>query len=181
MQPEQELPEAHQGVQEAVTATSTLIKLGETVTDTWVLSRSEEALPDHRPAIVPLALWQQHTDQDDLAPWLPSETELTPALAETLEKAALVAIDFPAFTDGRGYTLARLLRERFGYAGEVRAIGDVLIDQLYYMTRCGFDALALRDDQELESALKALTAFSVSYQPAVDLNEPLFARRLRER
>lgn len=177
MQPEQEL----QASPEAVAATSALIKLGKPVTDTWVLSRDAETLPESRPAIVPLALWQQHADRDDLAPWLPSDTELTPALAATLERAALVAIDFPAFTDGRGYTLARLLRERFGYAGEVRAIGDVLIDQLYYMTRCGFDALALREDQELASALKALTAFSVSYQPAVDLNEPLFARRLRER
>ncbi|KAA0019252.1 DUF934 domain-containing protein [Salinicola corii] len=177
MQNEQEFQEAP----ETVAATSALIKLGKPVTDTWVLSRDEENLPESRPAIVPLALWQQHADRDDLAPWLPSDTELTPELAAALEKAALVAIDFPAFTDGRGYTLARLLRERFGYAGEVRAIGDVLIDQLYYMTRCGFDALALREDQELESALKALTAFSVSYQPAVDLNEPLFARRLRER
>ncbi|WP_110599706.1 DUF934 domain-containing protein [Salinicola lusitanus] len=177
MQPEQEFQEAP----EAVAATSTLIKLGKPVTDTWGLSRDEESLPVSRPAIVPLALWQRHSDRDDLAPWLPSDTELTPELAATLEKAALVAIDFPAFTDGRGYTLARLLRERFGYAGEVRAIGDVLIDQLYYMTRCGFDALALREDQELESALKALAAFTVSYQPAVDLNEPLFARRLRER
>ncbi len=165
----------------AATATSALIKLEKHVTDTWVLSRSDEALPDQRPAIVPLALWQHHADRDDLAPWLPSDTELTPALAASLEKAALVAVDFPAFTDGRGYTLARLLRERFGYAGEVRAIGDVLIDQLYYMSRCGFDALALREDQDIESALNALKAFSVSYQPAVDLSEPLFARRLRER
>nr|WP_110656454.1 DUF934 domain-containing protein [Salinicola halimionae] len=148
-----------------------------------MLSRSDETLPgpDQRPAIVPLTLWLQHADRDDLAPWLPSDAELTPELVAAIEKAALVAIDFPAFTDGRGYTLARLLRERFGYTGEIRAIGDVLIDQLYYMGRCGFDALALREDQELEPALNALKAFSVSYQPAVDLGEPLFARRLRER
>ncbi|OLO05523.1 MULTISPECIES: DUF934 domain-containing protein [Salinicola] len=178
MQPEQELQETQEA---AVATTSVLIKLGQQVTDTWVLSREEETLPSTRPAIVPLALWQQHADQDDLAPWLPSDTELTPELVAELEQTALVAIDFPAFTDGRGYTLARLLRERFGYAGEVRAIGDVLIDQLYYMSRCGFDAMALRADQELEPALNALKAFSVSYQPAVDLDEPLFARRLRER
>ncbi|WP_110691806.1 DUF934 domain-containing protein [Salinicola halophyticus] len=181
MQPEQELQEVHQHAQEAVTATSALIKLGKPVTDTWVLSRDAESLPERRPAIVPLALWQQHANQDDLAPWLSSDTELTPELVAELERTALIAIDFPAFTDGRGYTLARLLRERFGYAGEVRAIGDVLIDQLYYMSRCGFDALALREDQELEPALKALKAFTVSYQPAVDLSEPLFARRLKER
>lgn len=177
MQPEQE----PQAPQEAATAPSALIKLGQHVTDTWVLSREDEALPSSRPAIVPLALWQQHSGDETLAPWLPSDTELTPELVAELESAALVAIDFPAFTDGRGYTLARLLRERFGYTGEVRAIGDVLVDQLYYMGRCGFDALALREDQDLQSALAALKAFSVSYQPAVDLNEPLFARRLRER
>ncbi|WP_110647723.1 DUF934 domain-containing protein [Salinicola peritrichatus] len=176
------MPESESQVaaQEVVTSTAALIKLGQHVTDTWVLSRDEDMLPESRPAIVPLALWLSHADQSDLAPWLPSDTELTPALAGELEKAALVAIDFPAFTDGRGYTLARLLRERFGYAGEVRAIGDVLVDQLYYMSRCGFDALALREDQEIETALRALKAFSVSYQPAVDLHEPLFARRLRE-
>ncbi|WP_353978823.1 DUF934 domain-containing protein [Salinicola endophyticus] len=165
---------------EVVTTRAPLLKLGQQVEDTWVLSRDTETLPESRPAIVPLTLWQAHSADGELAPWLPSDTELTPALAATLEQAALVAIDFPAFTDGRGYTLARLLRERFGYAGEIRAIGDVLIDQLYYMSRCGFDALALREDQDIESALRALTAFSVSYQPAVDLHEPLFVRRLRE-
>ncbi|WP_251978115.1 DUF934 domain-containing protein [Salinicola avicenniae] len=168
-------------VEEVVTATQALIKLGQHVTDTWVLSRDEASVPESRPAIVPLAVWQQQANRDELAPWLSSDTELTAPLAEELEQAALVAIDFPAFTDGRGYTLARLLRERFGYAGEIRAIGDVLIDQLYYMTRCGFDALALRDDQDVEAALAALQAFSVSYQPAVDLHEPLFVRRRRER
>ncbi|GHB09100.1 DUF934 domain-containing protein [Salinicola rhizosphaerae] len=167
--------------EEAVSTTRALIKLGRHVSDTWVLSRSDEDLPAQRPAIVPLAVWQAHPDIEEVAPWLPSDTELTAELVAQLQRAPLVAIDFPAFTDGRGYTLARLLRERHGFAGEIRAIGDVLIDQLYYLTRCGFDALALREDQELEPALKALNTFSVSYQPAVDSHEPLFARRLRER
>lgn len=158
----------------------TLIKLGQPETDTWALSRVEDALPETRPVIVPVALWMQNKEDGKLAPWLSSDTELTPALADDLAKSPLVAIDFPAFTDGRGYTLARLLRERFGYQGEIRAIGDVLVDQLYYMSRCGFDALALREDQHLEDALRALGAFSVSYQPGVDVREALFERRLRE-
>lgn len=158
----------------------TLIKMGQPEQDEWALSRLEEGLPARRPVIVPLALWQAHRDDQGLAPWLASDTELTPELAEELAHAPLVAIDFPAFTDGRGYTLARLLRERHGYEGEVRAIGDVLVDQLFYMTRCGFDALALREDQHLDDALRALGAFSVSYQPAVDQAEALFERRLRE-
>ena len=159
---------------------TTLIKLGQPERDTWSLCRDEDGLPGQRPAIVPLSVWQQHTGEADLAPWLPSDTELNPTLAEELTKAPLVAIDFPAFTDGRGYTLARLLRERYGFAGEIRAIGDVLVDQLFYMTRCGFDALALREDQHLDDALRALGAFSVSYQPGVDVKEALFERRLRE-
>lgn len=159
---------------------TTLIKLGKPEQDTWVLCRDEDALPEERPAIVPLSLWQQHRDHADLAPWLPSDTELSEALAAELAAAPLVAVDFPSFTDGRGYTLARLLRERYGYEGEVRAIGDVLVDQLFYMTRCGFDALALREDQHLDDALRALGAFSVSYQPGVDVKEALFERRLRE-
>ncbi len=159
---------------------TTLIKLGQPERDTWSLCRDEESLPDERPAIVPLRLWQELDNDDGLAPWLPSDTELTPALAEELAKAPLVAVDFPAFTDGRGYTLARLLRERYGFKGEIRAIGDVLVDQLFYMTRCGFDALALREDQHLDDALRALGAFSVSYQPGVDVREAMFERRLRE-
>lgn len=157
-----------------------LIKLGQPEQDTWSLCRDAEILPDARPAIVPLALWQQHGDKADLAPWLSSDTELDPELARELHRAPLVAIDFPSFTDGRGYSLARLLRERYGYEGEIRAIGDVLVDQLFYMTRCGFDALALREDQHLDDALRALGAFSVSYQPGVDVREALFERRLRE-
>ncbi|MBS9402560.1 DUF934 domain-containing protein [Halomonas sp. TRM85114] len=159
----------------------TLIKMGQPEQDEWALSRIEEALPERRPVIVPLALWRKQADDRGLAPWLSSETEVTPELAAILAAAPLIAIDFPAFTDGRGYTLARLLRQRYGYSGEIRAIGDVLVDQLYYMTRCGFDALALREDQRLEDAMRALGAFSVSYQPAVDVGEALFERRLREK
>ncbi|WP_168012884.1 DUF934 domain-containing protein [Halomonas salinarum] len=163
-----------------LTLAQTLLKLGEPETDTWSLSRDSETLPQARPAIVPLTLWLDASDDDGLAPWLPSDTELNGELAEKLMASPRIAIDFPAFTDGRGYTLARLLRERYGYQGEIRAIGDVLVDQLYYMSRCGFDALALRDDQRLDDAQRALGAFSVSYQPGVDTQEALFERRLRE-
>lgn len=156
------------------------IRGGKPAEDHWELIRDEEsALPDS-PAIVPLARWQAAERRHELAPWLSSDTEMTPALAEELVGAPLVAIDFPRFTDGRGYSLARLLRERYGYDGEIRAIGDVLIDQVFFLTRCGFDALSLREDQWLEDALQALNAFSRAYQPAVDVAEPLFRQRMRE-
>jgi len=89
---------------------------------------------------------------------------------------ALVAIHFPTFTDGRGYSTARLLRERYGFRGELRAIGDVLRDQLYELARVGFDAFALRDDQDPHTALAAFADFSEDSQAAVDRG-PLFARR----
>ncbi|HCZ13184.1 MAG TPA: oxidoreductase, partial [Candidatus Accumulibacter sp.] len=73
---------------------------------------------------------------------------------------------FPKFTDGRSYSTARLLRERYRYTGEIRALGDVLQDQLFYMRRCGIDAFALRADKDIEQALAGLRTFSDSYQAA---------------
>lgn len=157
-----------------------LKKSGRVEANPWYISLDSDALPDQRPAIVPLALWQASPRSDQLAPLLDSDVELGQELAHELHTAPLVAISFPAFTDGRGYTLARLLRERYAISGEIRAVGDVLIDQLFYMARCGFDTFDLREDQIIENAIKALDTFSLSYQSVVDIPEPLFARRLRE-
>ncbi|MEQ6917455.1 DUF934 domain-containing protein [Halomonas aquatica] len=140
----------------------------------------EETVPSEGPALVRLDVWQAAERRADLAPWLPSDTELTPELAAELMGAPVIGIDFPKFTDGRGYSIARLLRERHGYRGQVRALGDVLIDQLFYLSRCGFNAFSLREDQVVEDALNALTTFSRGYQPGTDDPEPLFRRRLRE-
>lgn len=148
--------------------------------DDWVLLEEGVERPVNTRAIVPLAAWQEARGED-IAPLLTSDTELTPELAEELLDAPLIAIDFPKFTDGRGYSIARLLRERYGYGGQIRAVGDVLIDQLFYMSRCGFDAFSLREDQVVEDALHALDSFSLSYQPGADIAEPLFRRRMRER
>lgn len=144
----------------------------------WCVSYDADALPEQRPAFVPLALWQANQDDEELAPLLTSDTELTAELGKQLENACAIAIDFPAFTDGRGYTVARLLRERYGYSAEIRAVGDVLVDQLDYMRRCGFTAMALRDDQHPEDALRALSFFSVRYQTDVQERQALFERRL---
>jgi uncharacterized protein (DUF934 family) len=89
-----------------------------------------------------------------------------------------ISINFPKFADGRGYSAARLLRERFAYKGELRATGDVLIDQLYVMKRCGFDTFALRDDQIVEDAIAAFSTFTVNYQNDANDQQPLFRRRL---
>ena len=100
------------------------------------------------------------------------------AIAADLEHLALVAVHFPKFSDGRGLSTARLLRERYGYEGEVRAVGDVLRDQLPFLERCGFDAFALRDDQDPVAALAAFADLSDAYQGTVTEPLPLFRRRL---
>ncbi len=97
-------------------------------------------------------------------------------LAARFEGLAMIAIDFPKFTDGRGYSLAALVR-RMGWRGELRAVGDVLRDQLYLMARCGFDSFALRPDQDGEAALAAFADFPDFYQAGGDGLAPLFRRR----
>lgn len=89
----------------------------------------------------------------------------------------LIAIEFPAFADGRGYSTAYLLRTRFGYTGELRAVGDVFKDTLFYQQRVGFDAFAIRDGKDAEVALEGLRDFSEVYHASADQPRPLFLRR----
>ena len=99
------------------------------------------------------------------------------AIAEFLHQLSLVAVRFPKFGDGRGYSTARLLRERYGYEGELRAVGDVLRDQLLFMKRSGFDSFSLRDDQDPGEAIAAFGEFSEEYQASSTQPQPLFRRR----
>jgi len=94
-----------------------------------------------------------------------------------LNEPALIAIDFPSFRDGRGYSLAYLLRSRLGWRGELRAVGDVLRDQLAHLRQCGFDAFAVREDKSVVDALKGLAGLSVLYGRSVIEPRPLFRRR----
>lgn len=94
-----------------------------------------------------------------------------------LHRLDLIAVRFPVFTDGRGYSTGRLLRERHGWAGPLMACGDVLRDQLLLLERCGFDTFWLRDDQDLAASLRAFADFSEFYQSSVE-RAPLFARRI---
>jgi uncharacterized protein (DUF934 family) len=108
--------------------------------------------------------------------WLDSHED-PEALADDLDRLSLVAVNFPKFTDGRGYSIARLLRERYHYQGEIRAIGDVLQDQLFYMQRCGIDAYALRADKDIEKALAGLPYSAKPTRRRPTSREPLFRRR----
>ncbi|MGM8935294.1 DUF934 domain-containing protein [Pseudomonas neustonica] len=89
----------------------------------------------------------------------------------------LIAVHFPTFRDGRGYSQAYLLRTRLGWQGELRAVGDVLRDQLSHMRQCGFDAFAVREDKSAEDALKGLAGMSVLYGRSAIEPRPLFRRR----
>lgn len=100
-------------------------------------------------------------------------------IAEDLPDLPMIALEFPTLVDGRPFTSARLLRERHGYRGEVRATGAVLRDQLFFMARCGFDSFELPDDKDPESARRAFSELSVVYQPAADHRIPAPARRMR--
>jgi uncharacterized protein (DUF934 family) len=99
------------------------------------------------------------------------------ALAPDLPRLALIALQFPKWVDGRAYSQARTLRSRLRFAGELRAIGEVLVDMLPLLQRTGFDAAQLRADQRLDSAQRALRFFADHYQGDVHQTRPLFARR----
>ena len=99
------------------------------------------------------------------------------AFARRLDGVARVEVNFPKFGDGRGYTIARLLRERYGYRGELRAVGQVARDLLFYMESCGFDAYLLREGEDPQEALAAFGDFSEAYQASVTRPQPLFRRR----
>ena len=132
--------------------------------------------------IVPLAVWQAQREtlsqRAEVGVWLAGD-EQAAAIKDDLGRFGVIAVDFPKFSDGRGYSTAFNLRKRLGYAGELRAIGDVLRDQLWPLSRVGFDAFATRQDRSIHDALKGLTVFSETYQASVDPPEPLFRRAPR--
>jgi len=157
-----------------------LIKRGAVVDDPAILVRETSSdLPQGAPVIVPLARWCDDRDalaaRDIAGVWLaPAEDPY--ALADDVDVLRVIAVDFPVFSDGRGYSTARLLRERLGYDGELRAIGDVQRDQLYYLSQVGFDAFAIAHDRDVEGALASLRDFSDGYQ-LTQVRTPWFRRR----
>jgi len=168
--------------------------------DSWELLREvPEVLPEGN-LILPLETWLSHgTRRSELARepdvghdhsrassllqgrnapgvWLAPDADVE-VLREHLSELSLIAIDFPSFRDGRGYSLAYLLRQRLGWKGELRAVGDVLRDQLAHMRQCGFDSFAVREDKSVEDALKGLAGLSVLYGRSAIEPRPLFRRR----
>jgi uncharacterized protein (DUF934 family) len=171
-------------------ANKLMIKDKAVVGDDWTLLRLNEGeqpetvLVPAGKIIVPLKVWQaQRTvlqQRADRGVWLASD-ERPENLKDDIAAFAVIAVEFPKFADGRGYSIAYNLRARLGYTGELRAIGDVLRDQLFYMHRVGFNAFAPRPDRNIHDALKGLTDFSDTYQTSWDQKSPLFRRAERGR
>jgi uncharacterized protein (DUF934 family) len=153
------------------------------VDDRWALLRDAASLSDvpaNVPAIVPLTLWQaEHgvlAGRNAIGVWLKPADD-PGQLAGDVERLPLIAIDFPKLGDGRGYSSARLLREKYGFRGELRAIGEVLRDQIHDLFQCGFDAFALQPNRSIADAMAAFDDFSDNYQSTVVRPVPLFRRR----
>ena len=149
-----------------------LVKNGELVASSFVDASGAETIPAAGPLIVSLDQWNAHRDQL-LARGTPLGIRLRSdqppeLIAADLARLAVVALEFPKFRDGRAYSYARLLRERYGFKGELRAVGDVLLEQLFFMLRTGFDAFEIESADTLRDYRTALADFSVWYQPAAD-------------
>jgi uncharacterized protein (DUF934 family) len=161
---------------------SHLIRHGQLQSNTWRTFEPVEqdsadtspTLPADEPGwIVPIALWDQAAQtlrqrQHPVAILLAPDSTLNSLLADNGHVdptgIAFIAIDFPVYTDGRGYSLAQLLRTQHGWQGELRAIGDVMIDTIHYQARVGFDSFVVKPGHDPEKALAAFNTFTVHYQ-----------------
>jgi uncharacterized protein (DUF934 family) len=159
-----------------------LIRNAEQVEDRYLRIADEMPVPEEGPVLLPAArfladaerlagrpgatgvLWPNDRDVSELAPYL--------------GRLALVALVFPAFKDGRAYSQARTLRERYNFRGEVRATGDVLRDQFLFLHRSGFDAFEVRKPEDAKAFCEALQRYNVFYQPASDGQVSVLRRRL---
>ncbi|WP_348944404.1 DUF934 domain-containing protein [Chitinibacter sp. FCG-7] len=137
------------------------------------------SVPSEGAILVPYQYWLGHRDElagrEVAICFAPDdEPESLPVDANTF---AMIACDFPVFTDGRGFSIGRLLRVRYGFTGELRAVGDVFKDTLNYLARCGFTAFEVRADKDINEAIKGIDDFTEFYQSSVDVPNPLFLRR----
>ena len=162
-----------------------LIKNGAIAEDPWQFAAEDLPIPETGPVAVSPARWRREKDAL-LARGTPLGLVLTSDdqaedIAANIAAFDLISLDFPTFVDGRPYSTARLLRERYRYTGELRATGDVSRDQFLFMYRCGFDAFEVGRDSALEDWLQAVSEISVWYQPTGDPRGALTALRHRSR
>lgn len=154
-----------------------IILNGEIVTNNVTHVADEDNLPTTGNITVSLNRWLESRDdlvaRANVGLRLVGGDDLSPILND-FDKLLLIAIEFPAFTDGRGYSYANLLRSRYNYQGELRAIGDVGEDQLQPLQRCGFNAYELREGLAASDAIEGFNDFSLAYQPSADQSLPLY-------
>jgi uncharacterized protein (DUF934 family) len=151
-----------------------LIRDGAITEDTWSPLDIDSSAPVSG-QVCSLEQWLQLANKNGSAVQLEPGDEVS-ALLGDLDRIALIQVNFPAFTDGRGFSYARELRER-GFEGEIRAVGNFIRDQLTYLVRVGFNAFQLADESGLEASLASLKDFNEHYQAAIDQPLPLFRRR----
>ena len=162
-----------------------LVRFGKIAGDAFVRVAEDDPLPDSGAILVSAArfladpetlsrrvggagvIWPNNRDVDDLVPYL--------------DRLAVVALVFPTFRDGRAYSQARLLREHYGFRGELRATGDVLRDQFLFLVRAGFDAFEVRKDADAEVFAKEIARHSVFYQSTGDGRITALHRRMQLR
>jgi uncharacterized protein (DUF934 family) len=149
-----------------------LIKKGAFVADRFLTVADGAELPEGAAVIVSLKRWQAERDAllargTAVGVKLPNNTN-PEVLKDDLPHLAVVALDFPIFRDGRSYSWARLLRQRFAYKGEIRATGNVLRDQVFFMSRVGIDAFEVPEGFQLVAFSRAMRDFSHAYQPSID-------------
>ncbi|WP_420724613.1 DUF934 domain-containing protein [Hwanghaeella sp. LZ110] len=158
-----------------------LIKNGTQVSDQWLVAADDTPVQADIPTIVSYKRFLAERDtlvrsRAELGVKLVPGDDVS-AIAADLPRLQVVALDFPKFTDGRSYSAARLLRQRYGFQGEVRATGDVLRDQYLFMKRAGFDAFQVKDGAEAQGWIEAMGELSHYYQPAADGTPAVWAQR----
>jgi len=149
-----------------------LIKNGALVRDSFKNTADLSELPDRGALLVSLDQWREHRNpllrRGERLGILLLSNQHPKEIAKDLHYLNLIALAFPGFRDGRAYSYARLLRERYKFTGELRAVGDVLLEQLHYMHRVGFNSFDLDSEQPLEEWKTAVGEFAVWYQPTAD-------------
>ena len=160
-----------------------LVRAGQIVEDRFVRIADEAALPDRVQVIVSAKRFLAEADvlirrDGSLGVIWPNDRRVA-ELEPWLGHLALIALVFPKFRDGRAYSQARLLRERYSYRGELRATGDVLRDQFQFLLRAGFDSFEVKKPADARVFAEAAARYSVFYQPSADGRVPALRRRLQ--
>jgi uncharacterized protein (DUF934 family) len=157
-----------------------VIRLRDDAARDWIFVGSDDAFPENGYAVVPLSRLADALAANTLAGvGVRIEAgEDVAGLMPSIARLSMIELSFPTFRDGRNYSSARILRSEMGYPGEIRAVGDVLVDQLHFMVRAGIDSLALNPDIKREHAEAALKRWTDVYQKSSDDRKPVWESRI---